>query len=216
MMNKNKVHQVLTVVVVYGLGMLTCAVLQQVALLGMAHVGGLEIPVAAEQVNHSEDWKLLSSEEGNFSILFPDTPRENLRMPANSSVEETVYVFQTDVENVSYQVSYSDYIEDNTANTINTRLDAARDTLVAELSAQVVEEVPNVVDGFHGRQIKFSIVDEDTAGGKVGVVQLCLVEDRLYQVAVIGPVNAYSRADAEQFMTSFTLLEQPNVEALVH
>lgn len=214
MINSNKLQAVIAILVVYGLGLFSCVIGQQGVLWVTGQIEPEDTADIAGQANQYADWKAFSSEDGNFSILFPDTPRENLRMPANASLEETIHTLSTNVETISYEVSYNDYVETEQADLLEAQFNAVRDNLMTELSGQVVEETSNTFNGFPGRQIKFTIPDEASVGGKVGVMQLCLVENRLYQITVIGAANDYSRADVEQFLGSFTLLAQPNVEVL--
>ena len=168
MANNDKLKTIVTVLVVYGLGMLTCAFILQAIFWGMAWATPEE-SAGARQAASQTNWKVFSSEEGNFSVLFPAAPQESLHMPSNSSLEDTIYAFRANVGAVSYEVSYNDQPVTHPADTPEALLNTARDRAMAELSGQIAEETPNFINGLHGRHIAFTIPDETSIGGKVVV-----------------------------------------------
>lgn len=131
MTNNNRLQAVIAVLVVYGLGMFSCAVGQQGLLWMMGQIDQQAADEVAEQTDQYGHWKAFSSETGNFSILFADTPRENLRMLANASLEETIHTFSTNVETITYEISYNDYIETEQADTLEAQLNLVRDNVLA-------------------------------------------------------------------------------------
>lgn len=162
-------------------------------------------------------WQEFTSETGNFSILFPGTPRERVQMLPGGDVETDIYSYIVEVDSTAFAVSHNKVSAVNGAEGIvDHSFDAARDNFVASVSGDLVAEEPITINGHPGRKVTFTIADGTIPGGGYGVVQMCLVEDQLYQVAVLGANGDYSAADAEQFLNSFFLLSDPAVEALAN
>ncbi len=170
-----------------------------------------------EEAEAGLPWQEFSSEAGNFSILFPGTPRERVQMLPGGDVETDIYSYIVEIDSSVFAVSYNNVLSVSEAeNVVEASFDAARDHFIADVSGDLVAEESITINGHPGRKVTFTIADDVLPGGGYGIVEMCLVEHRLYQVAILGANGDYSAAEVERFFNSFSVLAEPAVEALAY
>ena len=161
-----------------------------------------------------DSWEEFVLEQGNFSILFPATPRERIQMLPGSDIGNEIYTYQVQDGQATFAVTYNDFGEAEAQP--DTQLDRIRDELLDSLAASLIAEESIAMIGHPGRHVEFSFNDPNMVGGGVGVVRLFVVDERLYQVSVIGPSAELTRGEIEQFLTSFTMLEPTLVDVEIN
>ena len=161
-----------------------------------------------------DSWEEFVLEQGNFSILFPATPQERIQMLPGSDIGDEIYTYQVQDGQATFAVMYNNFGEMEAKP--DTQLDRIRDDLLDSLTASLIAEKSIAMTGHPGRHVEFSFNDPNMAGGGVGVARLFVVDERLYQVSVIGPSAELTRGEVEQFLTSFSLLETALVEVEIY
>lgn len=157
------------------------------------------------------NWKLFSSKEGRFSIIFPGLAKEETQTVDTPNGAFTIRVarLQTSAE---YSVMYADYppaINDGDVELANKVLDSGLEGAVAEVNAKLMEVKPISLENHPGRLYK-----ERMRLGHILRGKTFLVGHRLYQIAITTPKEEEMSAEnarlyqliAQKFLDSFRLL----------
>lgn len=172
----------------------------------------VDLPVVEAEAGSG--WHEFTSEAGNFSVLFPVEPQEQVQAAPNAVVETEVHLFMADMGAAAYLVAYNDLpaavTPDGVGNEIiEASFDSLRETFLAGFDGSATGEETISLAGYPGRQINFNVSDQVLPGGGYGIVQVYAVDTRLYQVAALGTPDALSNDDIEAFLSSFALIEIP-------
>lgn len=134
-----------------------------------------------QPVEHNPDaWKIYSSTQGRFAIMFPGTPVEADKSydTPNGRMDARDYVVMASAE---YSVFYTDFaldLEQDSAERTKF-FDHMRDRVVADFNAKVLTETVISLDGHPGRMMKLAAPD-----GSITRSRSYAVGKRLYQLAV--------------------------------
>jgi hypothetical protein len=164
-----------------------------------------EPPPPAVEYNPSA-WKVFSSSEGRFTIMFPGTPTEknNSSNITGGRVANHEFTLKT---TAFYGISYTDFPVDveQEAAIRKQILDAVRDIVAAQTKGKVLSEEDISLDGHPSRRIKLAF-----ANGGIMRVIACAVGKRMYQVFVITPREAlapdggkFDEMRTNKFLNSF-------------
>ena len=151
------------------------------------------------------DWRELSVPEGRFVVLFPGKARSESRTLETASGAVVMTMHAHSLKHGTMAVAYTDYpLAALAAEGGRKQLDAARDTLLRNISGNVRYEEDVIIDGFPGRQI----YAEGRAGPDDAVLKarFVVVGSRLYQIAYVGAKDDVATSDIDMFLTSFKLL----------
>ncbi|MCB0165221.1 MAG: hypothetical protein KDI79_13405 [Anaerolineae bacterium] len=175
----------------------------------------VDLPVV--EAESGSDWQEFTSIEGNFSVLFPVEPEEQVQLAPNAVVETEVHLFMADMGAAAYLVAYNDLPAAVTpdvagSDVVEASFDSLRETFLAGFDGAATGEESVTLAGYPGRQIDFTVSDKVLPGGGYGIVQVYAVDTRLYQVAALGTPSALSNEDIETFLSSFALVEIPAIE----
>jgi TonB family protein len=143
--------------------------------------------VAIEQASKPEVWKEFTSTEGGFSIQLPGVPGATVTELRTPSGKLTQHIFATALKDSSYHISYIDYPAgaDDPA-LVNQRLDQARETMLAKSKGmKMLSQRELALGSFPGREIL--ILQNESV---FGVFQIYLVRNRLYEIALLAPLEA--------------------------
>jgi hypothetical protein len=167
------------------------------SLLGFAAMLAIVFSACSKQKT-TDNWKVFTSQEGDFSVLAPGVPVEKTE---NSNLRVLhKFFFQTGETNSAYSVVYGDVPKDK--RNINQIYDDVRNTVVGKYG-RLLQEKPITISGFSGREIKVEI---DNGDGFV-VERFFLGKERFYQELVVGPKQEQSSTNIENFLNSFSLLD---------
>jgi hypothetical protein len=140
------------------------------------------------------EWKEFTSPEGNFRILVPETPQQQML------AERNLHQFSARAGTESYGLAYADYPpETDWENAVN----GERDSIVNGLGGSVVDEKRTSVEGYPGKWIRF--VGQNTSGE----LAIYLVGRRLYALHAFAPKGAPRPQNFSEFLNSFRLLSKP-------
>ncbi|MBI1832244.1 MAG: hypothetical protein HYR84_12435 [Planctomycetes bacterium] len=168
----------------------------------------LPLILGAAQDNLPANWKIHEAPEGRFAVAMPSTPikKEQQVKTAKGELRVTVWIADGRLDS-SFVVSYSDYPKaDVKAGDEEKRLDQACQGAVEKSRGKLRgDEKPIKLAGKHpGREIT---IEKD--GETIARMRVYLVENRLYQVMVLGsgPIFAAKEKDVGVFLDSFRLIK---------
>jgi hypothetical protein len=140
------------------------------------------------------EWKEFTSAEGNFRILVPETPQQQI------VAERNLHQFSAAAGTESYGLAYRDFPPNTDwENTVNSE----RDSIVNGLHGSVIDEKRTSVEGYPGKWIRF--VGQNTSGE----LTIYFVEQRLYVLHAFVPNSVPRPENFSTFLNSFRLLSQP-------
>jgi hypothetical protein len=147
-------------------------------------LGGLAGPVAAQDKPYV--WK-----EGRVEALFPGTPKESKDKLELTKGGVAYLVIRSEVPDLG-----------KTPGAETLFFDVMRGTLVKALQAKLISEKELKVDDAPGRELLLEVPN-------LGVFRMrfILVGNRMYQVSVMGRMEAVTGKEAEAFFKSFKLLK---------
>ena len=153
-------------------------------------------------------WERFVSEEGGFSILAPAPMTVEMHTVALSSVAgpHPMMVAHCETEAANYSVGYGDYPPPQTALTARQTLASARDWIMENTPGGVLR-APRWIELEGHPGLAFQVQPRD--GGRLGIVRLYLVDNRLYQLGVMVPLEDAGMPEIERYLDSFSLLETP-------
>ncbi|MBN1218138.1 MAG: hypothetical protein JXM69_04360 [Anaerolineae bacterium] len=160
------------------------------------------------------EWVEFSSAEGGFSVRFPTEPSEQTQGTPTVMGEIEMQIFMAPLgEEAIFGVMYNDFpldISSVTAERIEEILDSGRDSALANMGGEMVNEESVSLDQYPGRHITFEISKDKFPGGGKGVLRAYLIENRLYQLIALGSHQGITDEDIEFFINSFELTEIPD------
>lgn len=150
-------------------------------------------------IDNLNNWKTFTSQEGNFSVLFPSEPKE----VTQSKLFLQVHSFVCDANRkTSLLVSYTDFPEKLHVSATDKLYDDARNGGLGK-DGKLLQEKPITVEGFPGREIQ-----AEKNGGKAFIIdRYFLAANRMYQVAVVVPKQDRASTNISYFLDSFSLLK---------
>lgn len=163
--------------------------------------------VTTENVNPlSDKWEEYKSEEGNFSVLFPQKPQLDKQSTPTAVGDIVLNMYMVEMGDVVYFVMISDMpekiIEGNDPKKL---LEGGRDGALQQLqNSNLIKQEEIEIDGHTGIQIEAEGVTEGIEVYLKG--NYYLVKNRLYQVYVMAKKGAYSSDDINKFLESFKLI----------
>jgi hypothetical protein len=144
------------------------------------------------------NWTSFTSDEGQFSVLMPTTPRENTQNTTAANVELTLYTFVSTEGDAEYTLVYVDYPPEVMA------------------SGEPRTMLANAFAGVHGTNA-VEVQEEITVQGNPGLYgefnsssgyawyKAVLRDNRLYQLIAIALDKATNEEDAKRFLDSFQI-----------
>jgi len=141
---------------------------------------------------------------GRFTVQMPGQPKEqkSTAKTAIGPIDIHMFVYEAD-PNTAYMVGYNDYPEGMMKKADPEKvLDGARDGAVKNVNGKLDWEKKITIDGHPGRD--FAV----TAEGLSVRDRIYLVNDRLYQVMLVGSKDFITGKDGEKFLNSFKLADK--------
>jgi len=152
-------------------------------------------------------WSEFSSAEGAFSVLMPGAPTEETQTQDTEMGAIDVHSFTFEQGGVAYLVGYNIFpaavIE---AASPAALLNGARDGQAKAVNGTLVNEQEITLGAYPGRDLE--IRAEDADGIKTLHTRIYMVEDKLYQILVVGLEGQSAAEDTIKFLDSFKLLEE--------
>lgn len=143
-----------------------------------------------------------ASADGRFKVQMPGTPTEKTETAAGTSMK----TFVIEDKNGGYMVAFADLPipAAESEQQLEMRLDGARDGALRNVNASLTKENRIKLNGkYPGRDIEATIPDKKGALRE----KMYVVNQRLYQVLVIGNPSFVNSAAATKFLDSFALAQ---------
>jgi len=152
--------------------------------------------------NAGSNWKTFRSEEGEFSVLFPGVPKEEIRntkpFPAH------MFIYKVD-ETTSYVVTYCDVPEQPDPRGPHKIFEDARETILGK-DGKPLQEVPIVLNGYSGREMEW---EPNYANKKYGeafaIAHFFVTKKHFYEVFAGMPTQDRFSTNYWHFLNSFKL-----------
>ena len=140
------------------------------------------------------EWKEFTSSEGNFRVVFPETPQQQ------KGTERNLHQFSAAAGDESYGLTYADYPPSADWESV---VDGERDSIVNSFGGSVVDERRTSVEGYPGKWVRF--VGQNTSGE----LAIYFVVHRLYVLHAFAPKSMPRPENFSTFLNSFLLLSKP-------
>lgn len=152
-------------------------------------------------------WTEFKSEAGGFSLLMPGEPTEEVQTQPTEVGDIDIHMFTYETQDTAYMGGYNllpQAIVD--LSEPNAMLDSACNGQVSSTGGVEVSRQEIALGAYPGRDLEIRI--EDASGVKTLHTRIYLVENKLYQILVVGDENQSGAEDTLKFLDSFKLLEQ--------
>lgn len=160
-------------------------------------------------LSFAPDWATFTSADKDFSILFPEPPKETDQKLETAIGQLVVKMYTSKAsENEAYMLMTTDYPE-----TSNISSDADTAFLAKLFRGAIDGGIQNLGDGkllsekhvkldkYPGREFKISFMDgEGLVHGRV-----YLADKRMYMIQIVGAKEGAAQWEAARFMNSFKL-----------
>lgn len=146
-----------------------------------------------------------TSKEGKFTVTLPGPPARKTSKVATSAGEVEAYLFLVDRKTHAYLVSYNDYkagtVDPDPEKVLSQVVEATAKNLQGQVNKD--EKITLGAKKYPGRDVLIALP------GKKGLYrgQVYLVDNRLYQVVVIGPEELVKNSAVDAYFSSFKLEE---------
>lgn len=160
------------------------------------------LPVAQQTATaEAEAWQPFASEDGAFSIDVPAEPIQDTKMHDSSFGEVEVFLYEVDMEDATYLVSYADFPAHIEQTDVETVLDRAIEEAFAALDDSDITTARITLEEYPGREA----VAEGTLDNAETVFKgrFYLVRNRLYQLFAGGPKADVPMERLDRFLDSF-------------
>lgn len=144
------------------------------------------------------DWRELRSDDGGFTVMFPDRPKEITRDIVLSGTALRMHMLTTEGRGTAFGVGYADLPAGVAASVL---IGGARDALVHNIDGRVDSERPVSVGGLEGLEFYAEGAARDAP--MVIAARVLADERRLYQVLFIGKRDRAQNIDLAFYLGSF-------------
>jgi hypothetical protein len=160
-------------------------------------------------LSFAPDWATFTSADKDFSILFPEPPKETDQKLETAIGNLVVKMYTSEAsENEVYMLMTTDYPEtsnissDADTSFLSKLFRGAIDGGIQNLGDGVLMSEENIsLSGFPGREFKISFMDgEGLVHGRV-----YLAGRRMYMIQIVGAKENASTWEVARFMNSFTI-----------
>lgn len=151
-----------------------------------------------EQVNEMPKY---TSQDGKFSILFPGEPTVSTEKVETEigTIDMSTFIYEKSSQE-AYMVSYADYPAEMIKDVDQMEmLASSRNGVLENIGASVVEEKDITLDGHKGIYFKANSVSLYL------IYKMVMVNNRIFQVAIMKEGGYPSDSEADSFIGSFTL-----------
>lgn len=150
-------------------------------------------------------WKLFTKKDANFSVMMPDTPKEETATEQTAAGPIKLYQASVIGGTKAYFVSYSDLPKSTWKGAPKAMLEGARDGAAKRVQGTVVTDRElKLADKYPGREFKVVV------GDKMELTQrVYLVKHRLYQVNMGCMIKGCTEAEVQDYLDSFKLIKTP-------
>jgi len=150
------------------------------------------------------EWKEFASKEGRFKVLMPGTPKQDQAETESDFGKGILHMNVVQAGKTMYGANYCDFPAEIKKAPLKQLFDSSRDGAVANLEGKLANE-KDIKLGVHpGREIQIDVAN----GKQLFRVRVYLVDQRLYQVVILGTKEHATSKAADKFLDSFKLAEK--------
>lgn len=142
--------------------------------------------------------KAFAPPNAGFSAQFPAVPTEQTIKAGDIDVR----MFAVEIKPVTYYACYNEYAASTNSVTPEQRLDGARDGAVSNIKGTLIAETEIMLDNYPGRDIQIASMDNQFTIR----TRMYMVNNRLYQIAVVTAKDTAFTDGMTAFLDSFKLL----------
>lgn len=162
---------------------------------------------ALEEVESEEEWKQFTSEDGNFTVLFPEIPEDAAQNVDTDLGQIKMHTFMHEISSTEIMmIAYSDYptafIESTTADELLAN--GKSGGLGSLFTNPVMDEDLHIKFRDKYEAVKFKAHEE---GGFYVNYLIILKGNRVYQLAKLRDGSYSSQENVEKFYNSFNFLD---------
>jgi hypothetical protein len=151
---------------------------------------------APANVVDSAGWVKFTSDEGHFSVLMPEIPKEKTENENSAHGPYTTHLFIVRDTTSVYLIGWVDYDPSFNFNQ-QAELEANRDNFVKGLSAKLISTRPTRIDGYSA--LEFTAETDD----RIFKSRVYMVGRRPYQIVIGSPKGEDDSANVNRFFNSF-------------
>ena len=140
------------------------------------------------------EWKEFTSSEGNFRVVFPETPQQQ------RGTERNLHQFSAAADAESYGLTYADHSPSADWESV---VNGERDSIVNGFGGSVVDEKRTSVEGYPGKWTRFAGQDTRANSPSTSSGAACMCCTLLLQKGTPRPENFST------FLNLFLLLSKP-------
>jgi len=156
---------------------------------------------ACRHADDKQEWKEFTSKEGGFKVVMLGRPKQQQFDTESDFGKGVLHMNRVQVGETIYGANYCDFPAEIKKTPIKKVYDSSRDGAVANLEGKLVSEKEIKLGKHSGREIRIEV-----GGGKqLFRARVFLIEQRLYQIVVMGTKEAATSKEADKFLESFKL-----------
>lgn len=145
--------------------------------------------------------KEFASKEGGFKVIMPGTPEHQQFDTESDFGKGVLHMYSIQAGKTIYGANYCDFPAEIKKAPLKKVYDASRDGAVANLKGKLASEKEIKLGKYPVREIQIEVAE----GKQLFRARVFLVEQRLYQVVVMGTKEAATSKEADKFLESFKL-----------
>ena len=150
------------------------------------------------------EWKEFASKEGRFKVLMPGIPKQNQVETESDFGKGILHMNVVQAGKTMYGANYCDFPAAIKKVPLKQLFDSSRDGAVANLEGKLANEKDIKLGEHPGREIQIDVAN----GKQLFRVRVYLVDQRLYQVVILGTKEQATSKTADRFLDSFKLAEK--------
>jgi len=151
---------------------------------------------AANGDTDESGWVRFKSDNGRFSVLMPEIPKDQVETTQSEHGPYTTHLYITRHDNNVYLIGWVDYDPSFNFNKLS-ELNANRDNFVKGIKATLISSNTRTIDGYQA--LEFSAETAD----RIFKSRVYMVGRRPYQIVIGYPKDAEDPATVSRFFNSF-------------
>jgi len=153
-------------------------------------------PIAPRSPLDNGGWVSFTSEEGRFSVLMPEIPKDKTETTDSTHGPYTTHLFVVRDTTSVYLIGWVDYDPSFNFNR-QAELEANRDNFVKGINAKLLTTRPTIIDGYAA--IEFTAETDD----RIFKSRVYMVGRRPYQIVIGSPKDQDDSVNVNRFFNSF-------------
>jgi hypothetical protein len=160
------------------------------------------VPAATAAGEKLAPWSEYRSDKGNFKVLLPDQPKEQISTQQTAAGEVKTTINMVEAGDVAVGVGYNDLPPDAVRDQDSTvLLENGRDGAVKNINGKLISDKLVALGAYPGLEFSAEVQQDYRY-----LARIYLIKDRLYQLVFLAPQDQIDDATVARFFDSFELL----------